>query len=109
MKNSIKLFLVLSLIFSGQLMASKLTAPKDAGVIGEQSNGYIGFVTKASDEVKELVKTANKKRKDHYKAIAKKQKLSLSEVEKVGGKKTIEKTKPGHYIKLAGEGWTKKK
>jgi len=108
MKNSIKLFLVLSLIFSGQLMASKLTAPKDAGVIGEQSNGYIGFVKKASDEVKNLVKTVNKKRKDRYKAIAIKQKLSLNEVEKIGGQKAIEKTKSGHYIKLAGKGWTKK-
>jgi len=108
MKNSIKLFLVLSLIFSGQLMASKLTAPKDAGIIGEQSNGYIGFVKKASKDIKELVKTVNKKRKERYKAIAKEQKLALGEVEKIGGKKAIEKTKSGHYIKPDGQGWIKK-
>jgi len=108
MKNSIKIFLILGLIFSAQLMASKLTAPKDSGFIGEQSNGYIGVVKKASDDVKNLVKMVNKKRKDRYKKIAKKEKLSLSEVEKIGGKKAIEKTKSGHYIKRAGKGWTKK-
>jgi uncharacterized protein YdbL (DUF1318 family) len=108
MKIISKLFLVFSLIFSASLMAADLTSAKSAGLIGEQSNGYIGFVKAAPDDVKQLVKKVNAKRKAKYKQIAKKQKISLSDVETIGGKKAIAKTKSGNYVKRAGEGWTKK-
>jgi uncharacterized protein len=109
MKTFSKIFLIASFIFSGHLMAADLTSAKAAGIIGEQANGYIGFVKSASDDVKTLVSEVNSKRKARYKKIAKAQKISLNEVEKIGGKKVIEKTKSGNYIKRAGKGWTKKK
>jgi len=108
MKNINKLFLVLALIFSGQLMAANLAPAKSAGIIGEQANGYIGFVKAAPADVKKMVQEVNAKRKAKYKQIAKKQKISLGEVEKIGGNKAIAKTKPGNYVKRAGSGWTKK-
>lgn len=108
MKTISKIFLVFTLIFSGHLMAASLSSAKAAGQIGEQSNGYIGFVKTAPDDVKELVRDVNSKRKARYKKIAISKKLSLSEVEKVGGRKAIEKTVSGNYVKRAGEGWTKK-
>ncbi len=108
MKNISKLFLVFSLIFSGYLMAADLSSAKSAGIIGEQANGYIGIVKAAPADVKQLVKSVNAKRKAKYKQIAKKQKISLGDVEKIGGKKAIAKTKSGNYVKKPGKGWTKK-
>ncbi len=109
MKSITKLFLIFSLIFSGQLFAANLTAAKAAGLIGEQANGYIGIVKKAPDEVRDLVKSVNQKRKARYKKIAISKKLSLNDVAKIGGKKAIEKTKSGNFVKKVGEGWTRKK
>lgn len=108
MKTITKLLLVLSIIFSGQLMAANLTSAKADGLIGEQANGYIGFVKAAPDDVKKLVKSVNSKRKAKYKQIAKKQQIALNDVEKIGGKKAIGKTKSGNFVKPAGKGWTKK-
>jgi len=108
MKSISKLFLILAILFSSQLLASELSSAKDAGLIGEQANGYIGFVKSASGELKTLVKNVNAKRKAQYKKIALSKKISLSEVAKIGGTKTIAKTKRGNYIMRAGQGWTVK-
>ena len=108
MKMTKILILMFAIIASGQIMASSLTPAKSDGIIGEQANGYIGFVTTASAEIKALVADVNKKRKLRYQQIAQSKKLSLSDVESIGGQQAITKTKSGHYIMRAGEGWTKK-
>ena len=108
MKNISILFLAFGFIFSSYLAAADLSTAKSAGLIGEQSDGYIGFVKAVPDDVKNLVKDVNTKRKEIYQQIAKKQKISLSEVEKIGGNKAMNKTETGHYIKRPGEGWSKK-
>jgi len=108
MKMLPKLFIAISILFTSQLMAADLGSAKDAGLIGEQANGYIGFVKSAPNDVRALVKTVNEKRKARYKKIAKSKKISLSDVAKIGGKKAFEKTKTGNYIKPAGSSWTKK-
>jgi len=109
MKTISKLFLVVSLIFVGQVMAANLSTAKSEGFIGEQANGYIGFVKAAPDDIKQLVKEVNAKRKARYKKIAKSQSLPLNEVEKIGGKKAMDKTLSGNYIKPSGGSWVKKK
>ncbi|PCJ48905.1 MAG: hypothetical protein COA74_07695 [Gammaproteobacteria bacterium] len=108
MKNISKIFIVIAFLFSSQLFASELSSAKDSGLIGEQANGYIGFVTSVSGDIKSLVKSVNAKRKARYMEIAKGKKLPLSEVTKIGGAQTIAKTKRGNYIMRTGEGWTKK-
>ena len=108
MKTISKLFIVIALLFSSQLFASELSSAKDAGLIGEQSNGYIGFVTNVSGDIKSLVKSVNAKRKARYTKIAKDKQLPLSEVTKIGGAQAISKTKRGNYVMRAGGGWTKK-
>ncbi len=108
MKIITKLFLVITIMFSGQLLAADLTSAKNTGLIGEQANGYIGFVKSVPDDVRALVKTVNEKRKVRYKKIAKSKQISLSDVAKIGGKKAIEKTKVGNYIKHSGGSWIKK-
>lgn len=108
MKIFNKLFLTLVLLFSGQLIAADLSSAKSAGLIGEQSNGYIGFVKAAPSDVTSLVKEVNSKRKARYEKIAKSKGLALSDVEKIGGKKAIEKTLTGNYVNHSGS-WVKKK
>ena len=108
MKILTKLFFVMTILFAGQLMAADLTSAKNAGLIGEQANGYIGFVTAVPADVKSLVKDVNAKRKARYTKIAKSKQIALSDVAKIGGKKAIDKTKPGNYIMREGGRWTKK-
>ena len=89
--------------------ASALTQPKADGLIGEQSNGYLGLVVQnAPADIRELVEETNAKRKAGYQKIAAKQGASLSDVELVGGNTAIEKTLRGNYIRDAGGTWHKK-
>lgn len=88
--------------------AADLASAKKAGIIGEQANGYIGFVKAAPSDVKQLVASVNQKRKTRYQNIAKSKKIALSQVAKVGGEKAMSKTLKGNYIKPQGKGWVKK-
>jgi len=108
MKIISKLFIVLSILLSSQLMAADLTSAKNAGLIGEQANGYIGFVKAVPGDVRKLVNEVNEKRKARYEQIAKSKKISLNDVARIGGKKAIDKTKSGNYIKPDGSHWVKK-
>jgi len=88
---------------------SPLTQPKAAGLIGEQADGYVGFVTpNVPADVRQLVNEVNAKRKAGYQQIAAKQGTPVSEVEKVGGKTAIEKTLPGNYVRDLNGNWYKK-
>ena len=90
-------------------MAGALDQPKADGVIGEQSNGYLGLVHQnVSPDIRALVRDVNAKRKVRYQAIADKQSVPLYEVEQVGGATAIEKTLPGNYIKENGGSWVEK-
>lgn len=101
--------LISMMMVSVAVAASPLTQPKADGLIGEQANGYIGLVKQnVPADVKKLVKDVNAKRKAGYQKIAAKQGTSLAEVERVGGKKAIEKTLRGNYIRAASGGWRKK-
>ena len=108
MKILTKLFFAVAILFSGQLMAADLSSAKDAGLIGELANGYIGFVKEVPADVKSLVNDINAKRKARYKKIAQSKKIALSDVAKIGGQKAIAKTKSGNFVMRAGEGWTRK-
>jgi len=88
---------------------SPLTQPKAEGLIGEQADGYVGFVTQnVPADVRRLVEEVNAKRRAGYQQIAAKQGTPVSEVEKVGGKTAIEKTLPGNYIRDLNGNWYRK-
>ena len=91
------------------IASSSLSQPKADGLIGEQSDGYLGLVAQnAPSDIRKLVADVNAKRKAGYQKIAAKQGASLSDVEKVGGNTAIEKTLRGNYIRDAGGTWRKK-
>ena len=87
--------------------AISLDQAKQQGLVGEMPNGYLGVVV-ASSEVSSLVAMVNKKRKDIYLNLARKNKITMQQVTKLAGEKSISKTQSGHLIKNSAGQWVKK-
>ena len=86
-----------------------LDEAKESGAVGEQSNGYLGIVrTPATAELRDLVSSVNDRRRQRYRAIADRNDIDLEPVELLAGKKAIEKTQPGHWIRLTDGEWVPK-
>jgi uncharacterized protein YdbL (DUF1318 family) len=100
------LTLCLTLV-AGQAFALNLSEAKSMGYVGEQANGYLGIV-KNTAGVKELVSDINSRRKSHYQEIARKNGTSLDVVEALAGKKAIEKTPRGQYVRDPSGNWIRK-
>ncbi|HEB50768.1 MAG TPA: DUF1318 domain-containing protein [Desulfobulbus sp.] len=105
-KYIVLLFLVLSLVCQ-PAFAIDLKTAKTRGLVGETATGYLAPVKAPSPEVAKLIRTINAKRKQQYEKIARRNKTSLQAVEILAGKKAIEKTPPGQFIKINGV-WKKK-
>lgn len=89
--------------------AIDLQEAKSKGLLGEQPNGYLGLVkADANKEAKGLMDEINSLRKKEYQAIAKRNNTELNIVESLAGKKAIDMTPSGQYIKLPSGDWTKK-
>ncbi|NVK22590.1 MAG: YdbL family protein [Kangiellaceae bacterium] len=109
-KTVSKLTLTLSaaLLLAAQALALDISSLKDQGVVGELDNGYVGIVIKSPDsELVAYVNGINTKRKSIYESQAKKNNLSLAEVEAIAAKRNLDKTSAGHYISVDGV-WKKK-
>ena len=113
---SLRLFAIPALIvmltglgWSAPSLAIGLHEAKAQGLVGEQSNGYLGLVKpSASADVRALMRDINAKRKQHYQAIARRNSTALNVVEALAGKKAIERTAAGQYVKLPSGKWVKK-
>tara|TARA_R110002012_G_scaffold1420_1_gene6027 strand:+ start:1322 stop:1651 length:330 start_codon:yes stop_codon:yes gene_type:complete len=98
--------LVSAVCMSFSAWAISLDDAKNQGLVGEDSSGYLGLVVQNA-EAKAVVDDINAKRKAQYLKLAKKNNLSLSQVEALASAKTIEKTQSGHYVEVNGN-WVKK-
>lgn len=85
---------------------SQLEAAKTQGLVGETPTGYLGVV-RDSGQASDIVEVINQARRQEYARIAEKHDIAVSQVEAVAGKKAIEKTPPGQFIKVDGQ-WVKK-
>jgi len=104
----LKILLSLFLLLSVQnVFALDLRSAKKQGLVGETASGYLSAVKPASADVKTLIHDINAKRKSKYQSIAKRNSTSLSAIEQLAGKKAIEKSDKGSYVKPAGS-WLKK-
>ena len=101
------IFTACLLLMTQPAYAVDLQTAKSQGLVGETPSGYLGAVTSPSAETKALIDSVNLKRKQKYQEIAASNKTSLQTVEQLAGKKAIEKSRPGSYIKLGGS-WQKK-
>jgi len=105
MKKFSLAMVTLTITFSA--WAVSLEQAKQQGLVGEMANGYLGIVV-TSPEAASLVAKVNKKRKNIYFDIARKNKLTMKQVTALAGEKAIAKTRSGHLIKMASGGWIKK-
>ena len=108
MKTVMKPLLLITsmLLISLNVFALDLAAAKTNGMVGETQNGYLKAKSSAT-EVQALVDDINAKRKATYQALAKKNALTVAQVEKLAGEKAIKRTEAGHYIYVGGN-WIKK-
>jgi len=107
MKFVFSLLLYLFVVLVVPALAIDLQEAKERGLVGETLTGYLGLVGEPGPEVKELIADINVRRKAKYQEIAAKNGISLDKVEKLAGKKAIEKTMRGQYVKIGGD-WRKK-
>ncbi len=104
--------LACSLVIAGWSLpawAITLAQAKSQGLVGEQADGYLGVVVaNASPDVKALVADINQRRKSEYQSIAQRNNTSLDAVEALAGKKAIDLTPPGQYVRPPSGGWVRK-
>ena len=96
-----------SMLFSTAVFALDLGSAKNQGLVGETPSGYLASVKAPTPEVKKLMNSINNQRKQKYQSIAKKNGIALKDVEKMAGKKAMQNTHGGHFVKSGGA-WKKK-
>lgn len=106
-KKAWVLFTTCLLLVTQPAYSIDLQTAKTQGLVGESPSGYLEAVKSASSTTKALIESVNSKRKQKYQEIATRNNTSLQAIEQLAGKKAIEKSKPGSYIKRSGS-WQKK-
>lgn len=81
--------------------ALELSDAKQRGLVGEQRDGMLGAVNAPTPEVQALISEINSKRTTAYANIAKQNGTDVETVKQLAGKKAIEKTPAGQYVKPA--------
>ncbi|CAM3834826.1 YdbL family protein [Rheinheimera salexigens] len=89
-----------------QQAMSALSQVKSEGLVGEQTNGYLGLVSPNAN-AEEVIKLINDARRAEYTKLAQRNSIAVSDVEALAGKKAIERTSSGQFILLDGR-WVKK-
>ncbi|MBL8553784.1 MAG: YdbL family protein [Phenylobacterium sp.] len=89
---------------------SAVDAAKTAGVVGEQSDGLLGFVKPSSDPaLKAAVEEINEGRMALYRQAAAKNGVPVEAAGAAAYTSVVQANlKPGQYYKPAGGGWVKK-
>ena len=84
-------------------------AAKAAGTVGEQADGYLGFVSGSADGgLTAAVSAINNGRADVYAQTAAKSGTTRDAAAQASGAALIGKTPSGQFIKPLGGGWTRK-
>jgi uncharacterized protein YdbL (DUF1318 family) len=107
MKTFLAIFTTCLLLIAQPAYSIDLQTAKDQGLVGETTSGYLAAVKSPSAEVSALIDNINSKRKEKFKEIAERNNTSLESVEQLAGKKAIEKSAPGSYVKVGGS-WQQK-
>jgi uncharacterized protein YdbL (DUF1318 family) len=96
---------------SADLAAAKtvVDAAKAKGVVGEQGDGLLGFVSASSDaQLKAAVATINAGRADAYRSIAAKTGVSEVNAAQAAAQQVISRLPSGYYYRPLDGGWTRK-
>ena len=80
---------------------------KSQGIVGENANGYLEFVT-AARAYADVVASENRDRKTVYSAIAAQQGVGIATVEKRRAIQIANRAKKGEFLKNESGAWYKK-
>ncbi|WP_296536196.1 YdbL family protein [Rhizorhabdus sp.] len=79
-----------------------------AGTIGEQWDGYLGFVSAPSGDLKSAVDAINIKRRAGYTQIAAARNVTVDQFAQTTACSTLRAVKPGQAYKLKDGGWQRR-
>lgn len=85
---------------------SALSGAKAQGLVGEQTDGYLGVVSN-SGQAADIAAQINAARRAEYQKVASQSGAKLGDVEALAGKKAIERTPSGQYVQVNGQ-WVRK-
>ena len=106
-----RILLTLCLVLLGANTAFALTLheAKAQGLVGERSDGYVGYVvTPPGAEVKAVVKNVNNKRRAKFTETAKSNNLKTGQVGQLFYERAVKATTSGNYYQDASGAWIKK-
>jgi uncharacterized protein YdbL (DUF1318 family) len=86
--------------------SAALGQAKASGQVGEKPTGYLGVIVPGG-QAAEIARLINEARRAEYQQVAKKNAISLGDVEALAGKKAMDKTPAGQFIQSGGQ-WVKK-
>lgn len=89
---------------------SVVDAAKAQGIVGEQADGFLGFVRETSDTaLREAVREINEGRAELYRAAAQRNGVSVEAAGAAAYVQVVQtRLKPGEYYKPNGGGWLRK-
>jgi len=79
-----------------------------SGTVGEQWDGYLGFVSAPSADLKAAVDAINIKRRAGYTQIAAARNVTVDQFAQTTACSTLRSVKPGQVYKLKDGGWRKR-
>ena len=111
MKHIVKFtsLLLCLLLFSQGAFAITLQEAKEQGLVGEQADGYVGYVVGSVDpELRALVDDVNQQRRQRYEQIARQNGLQVGQVQALAYQEAVEATRSGHYYQDSSGNWVRK-
>ena len=98
-----------SFLLSTNVLAQSLQDAKAQGLVGEQRDGYVGFVVSdVPAAVRSMVDQVNRQRRQRYQQIAQENDLTIEQVAAVAYQRAVEATQPGHFYQNSGGAWVRK-
>ena len=86
---------------------NSLGEAKIRGLVGEQADGYLGVV-QDEGQAAAIARLINEARRAEYRRMARENNIDLSDVEALAGKKAIERTPAGQYVRPPSGEWLRK-
>ncbi len=104
------LFVAISLVPSGPVLADPLDGPRSSGVVGERFDGYaeIKDAGGATGAIKALVQDINKKRKQFYSSKAQSEGAPPDQIGRIYAEKIFQKAPGGYWFKAENGSWRQK-
>ena len=93
---------------AAQTGSASAVAARQAGIVGERYDGYLGYVATPSDAVRRHVGAINIRRRSLYTGLATRRRVNLQEVGIAAGCELLAQVKVGEVYMLNDGKWRKR-